>query len=378
MASVEQRKLANSEKRYDVRYRAPDGSARMRTFTTKRDADRYKATVEADKVRGSWVDPRLGRVTLTEYAEEWLTNRPDLRVRTRETYEAQLRLHIYPELGKTEIAKISPTAVRSWYARTARNVSSSQAAKCYRLLRTILSTAVADELIVRNPCKIEGAGIERAAERPQATSEQVFELAAAVPERHRALILLAGFVGPRLGELLGLRSRHIDLLHGTITIAQQEQQLNDGTLIIAPPKTEAGVRTVAVPQFLIPELERHLSKFAIPGHDGRVFPGEHGGPLRRQVLQKHWVAARRMVGLPQHFHFHDLRHTANTLAASTGASLRELMYRMGHASPQAALRYQHATRERDRLVAESVNEIAIRAIEVAVPTAPKARLADSS
>jgi integrase len=234
MASIKSRRLANGEKRYDVRYRAPDGTARMRTFKTKRDAERYENTVEADKIRGAWVDPRRGKVTLEEYAKEWLSNRPTLRVRTRETYETQLRLHIYPHLGKTEIARVSPTAVRSWYAQITRDVSPSQAAKCYRLLRTILTTAVTDELMIRNPCRIEGAGIERSAERPQATPEQVFELAAAVPERYRAFILLAGFAGPRLGELLGLRSRHVDLLHATITIEQQEQQLNNGQLIIAP------------------------------------------------------------------------------------------------------------------------------------------------
>jgi integrase len=372
MASIKVRKLACGERRYDVRYRAPDGTARMRTFKARRDADRFQNTVEADKIRGSWVDPRRGRVTLEEYAKEWLSHRPQLRERTRETYEAQLRLHIYPKLGATEIAKISATAIRAWYAQVIRDVSASQAAKCYRLLRTILATAVTDELIVRNPCRIEGAGVERSAERPQATPEQVFQLADAVPEQYRALILLAGFVGPRVGELLGLRSRHVDLLHGTLTIEQQEQQLTSGRLIIAPPKTDAGIRTLALPAFLVPELERHLSRFSIPGADGRVFPGNHGGPLRRQVLQKHWVAARKKVGLPTHFHFHDLRHTANTLAASTGASLRELMYRMGHASPQAALRYQHATRERDEQLAQSLDALLIRSRTYELTTEPAA------
>jgi len=89
-----------------------------------------------------------------------------------------------------------------------------------------------------------------------------------------------------------------------------------------------------------------------------VFPGEKGGPLRVLTVRKHWDRARELVdGLPDGFWFHDLRHTANTLTASTGASTRELMYRMGHATSDAAMRYQHATRERDAEVARKVNDL---------------------
>ena len=88
-----------------------------------------------------------------------------------------------------------------------------------------------------------------------------------------------------------------------------------------------------------------------------MFPGERGGPLRRHVVQEHWARARAQVTLPAGFRFHDLRHTANTLTAATGASTRELMHRMGHASPQAALRYQHATRARDTAIAQSLSAL---------------------
>jgi integrase len=243
-----------------------------------------------------------------------------------------------------------------------RRSSPIMAAKTYRLLRTILNTAATDELIVRNPCRLDGAGIERPAERPQVTPDQVFALAEAVPDRFRALVLVAGFVGLRQGELLGLRTRHIDLLHATVTVEQQEQQLKSGELIIGPPKTTAGTRTLALPKFLVRELEEHFSRFGDPDPDGRVFSGEQGGPLRRHVLQKHWNRSRNAVAdLPPGFRFHDLRHTANTIAAGTGASLKDLMYRMGHASPQAALRYQHATRERDQFIADAVDGIVVAA-----------------
>jgi integrase len=362
MAHITRRKTAAGEPRYVVKYRAPAGRQREKWFRTLVEARRYATTASADVISGRWVDPRAGRVTLEEYANRWLAQRPMLRPRTCETYEAQLRLHVIPSLGGIELAKLTPAHVREWHSGLiAGGVSPNMAAKCYRLLRTMMGTACADELIVRNPCVVKGAGLEHTAERPVATAAEVWEVADAIVERFRCLVLLAGFVGLRVGELLGLERRHVNLLHGTITVEQQEQQLRGGELILGPPKTEAGVRTLALPPFLARELDTHLAAYAAPGSHGRVFCGERGGPLRRHVLQKHWSYARAKAGLPEGFRMHDLRHTANTLTASSGASLKEQMYRMGHASAEAALRYQHATRDRDVAVAKALDDLATAA-----------------
>ena len=141
----------------------------------------------------------------------------------------------------------------------------------------------------------------------------------------------------------------------TLKVTRQLQQLVDGTLIFTPPKTAAGVRTIALPAFLGTELEGHFASWAAAGTDGLLFIGEKGGPLRRHVLHKHWRLATGSVGR-QDLHFHDLRHVGNTLAAATGASTKGLMSRMGHASPQAALRYQHATADRDAAIAAGLHD----------------------
>ena len=194
-----------------------------------------------------------------------------------------------------------------------------------------------------------------------ATVEQVWALADATPPRYRCLILLAGFLGLRRGELLGLECRHVDLLHRTVRVEQQQVELNSGALVVGAPKTEAGVRTVALPAFLIPELESHLAHFAAAGPNGQFFTGERSEVLRKRAVDRNWNQARAAVAdLPKNFHFHDLRHTANTITASTGASTAELMHRMGHASSAAALRYQHATQERDIEVARRLDEFVAR------------------
>lgn len=324
-------------------------------FPTKTEADRALARATADQSRGAWVDPSRGRVTLKGYARDWLAENARLRPRTRELYDGLLRNHLLPSLGDVELGSLTPAAVRRWHAKlvAAENPGPSTVAKAYRLLHAVLATATADELIAKNPCLVTGAGTERAIERPVITVAQVYALAQAVEPRFRALVLMAAFTGLRRGELFGLTRARMDLLHGTVTIAEQRQQLADGRLIVGPPKSDAGHRTIALPKPLVAELEAHLVRFAGAGPRDLVFCGAKGGPLRDHVWQAKWDKARQAVGLPG-LHFHDLRHVANTLAAASGASTRELMHRMGHASPNAALRYQHTTKDRDAVIAAAL------------------------
>lgn len=350
--------------RYQARY--PDAIGQLipapTTFTTKVDAGRYLDRIRTDQDRGAWIDPRAGHMTLSDYAWGWLALRPDLRPRTQELYEGYLRLHILPTLGDFELGSLSTARIRAWHAGliAAGRPGRSTVAKAYRLLSTIMRTAVEDELILKNPCILKKAGVERPSERPIATVAQVYEIADTVGGRFRILVLLATFTGLRLGEMQALKRRWIDLDQGTLRVVEQTQLLKDGTLVTGPPKTDAGVRTVAIPAAILPDLAAHLDEHSTAGPDGLVIPGPGGVPFRRGTFYTEWKNALRAVGI-EGLRPHDLRHTGNTLAASTGASTKELMARMGHASPRAALIYQHATAERDRAIADALSEmIALR------------------
>jgi integrase len=342
------------------------------TFGTKTEAQKALASTTADQARGAWIDPGAGRLTLGEYAPRWLDHRPDLRPRTRELYASLLRLHVLPPLGALPLTKISTAGVREWHARLSSPAGpgASTAAKAYRLLRTILGTAFEDGLIAANPCTIRRAGQERSAKRPLVAIGDVYALADAIGPELRALVLLAAFGGLRRGELLALRRRNVDPLHGTVTIIEQVQRLQYGRVVYAPPKTAAGLRTVTLPKPVLDELASHLATGA-DGPDALVFNGQKGGPLSEHMLQVRWNRARRTVGLPD-VHLHDLRHHAGTLAASTGASTAELMARLGHSSPAAALRYQHATRDRDEAIAAMMGD----AIERSRVSSPSADIVD--
>jgi integrase len=355
--------------RYQARYRI-DGvwKTAPTTFRTKGDADAFLAATRADVGRGTWIDPTAGKVGLAAYSGRWLSDRPNLRPRTRDLYEGLLRLHILPDLGATPIGELTTGQVRTWRAAMikAGRPGPSTIAKCYRLLHAICATAVEDSLIIRNPCVIKGASVERPAERPVATIQQVFELADAIEPRFRALMLLATFCGLRVGELRALRQRNLDLLHRSVAVVEQYQQLADGTLDLGPPKTDAGRRKVAIPEVIIPDLEHHLATSCTPGLNNLVFPGVIGRPFRTATLHAAWQRALATTGI-EGLRFHDLRHTGNTLAAATGASTKELMSRMGHASPRAALIYQHATQDRDAAIAADLSDLIVQAREHAGP-----------
>jgi integrase len=306
-------------------------------------------------------------VELREYANAWLVQRVGLRPRTVELYGSLLDNHILPELGSAHLSSLSTAGIRSWHSSLLRRSqpSSVTVAKCYRLLRTILATAVEDELIAKNPCVIKGASIEHSMERPIAGVTEIDRLAAAVPARYRAMILLGTYGGLRYGELAGLERQHIDVAAGAVTVVQQLQELSTGECCIGPPKTDAGRRSVTIPPYILIDVKWHMLRFVANGPTALVFTAPEGGPLRRSNFRRRvWEPARENVGLGQ-MHFHDLRHTGNTLAASTGASTKELMRRLGHASARAALIYQHATAERDAAIARNLCELALgRAINV--------------
>ena len=353
--------------RWQARYRAPDGQDHRapETFRTKTAADRWLAALETDLMRGQWIDSRAGAVLLSKYAETWMAGRSDLKVRTRELYRWLLGKYVVPQLGHLRLEEITPSTVRAWHATLLRDGSPSPTRQAYALLRAMLNTAVADELLLRNPCLVRGAGVARSGERTTATLAQVQALADAVPHRYRMLILLAAWSGARWGELVALSRDRLDLERGTMRIDRQYVELEDNSLVLDTPKTAAGIRTVHIPPHLLPDLRAHLEDHR--NHPTLVFTTGLGGPLSRGGFRSTWVKARERAGLPD-FRFHDLRHTGNTLAATTGASTKELMARMGHASMRAALIYQHATMERDQGIAAALSELATREPRPAAPS----------
>lgn len=347
--------------RWQARYRHPRTNELLvgpTTFKLKGDASRWLAGIQRDIERGTWLDPAWGALTLQDYATTWLTQRT-LRPRTVELYEGLLKRYIMPSLGRTEIGDLSPRDVRAWHVTLLKRGQPGPVtvAKAYRLLRTICETAVSDELIARNPCNLRGASVEHSAERPVLSVAEVGALADAIEDRYRALVLLGAWCGLRLGEALALTRVDVNVEEGWVWIDKSDAELKSGERIVGPPKTKAGIRKVFVPPHVVPALADHLERFSGGcGPSDLVFTSTLGQPVRRASLYNAWLRATKELGLTG-VTMHDLRHTGATLAAATGASTKELMNRLGHASSDAALRYQHATKDRDAAIAAALSEL---------------------
>jgi len=344
--------------RWQARYTGPDGRmhAAPTTFETKGDAETWLATVRTDIVRDAWspgaAQPK--KLTLAAYADRWLTAR-DLEARTRQHYRSLLDRHILPTLGPVPIRALTPDLIREWYSTTALDTPTLRS-HAYGLLRTILGQAERDELIRSNPCHIRGAGNTKRVKKVKPASLAELEtLTGAMPDRYRVMVLLAAWCAMRFGELAELRRSDVDTKVGVIHVRRGVVRAA-GEVIVKRPKTDSSIRDIAIPPHLLPMVEDHLRSYAEPGPSGLLFPARGGGNLAPSSLYRVFYRAREAAGRPD-LRFHDLRHTGAVLAAQTGATLAELMGRLGHSTPGAALRYQHAAQERDLEIARRLSEL---------------------
>lgn len=356
--------------RFRARYTGPDTirHAAPFTFETRGDAEAWLVAERRLVTSGDdWEPPKTRsirsakRMSFGEYAEVWLAGRTvrgrPLADRTREHYEKLLEAYILPSFGDVSLRSITPEMVDLWYARTAAGRPTTQA-HAYSLLRTILGTAVDRNLIsTANPAKVRGGGSTQRAKKVQpATLVELEALVSAMPARYQLMTLLASWCALRFGELAELRRGDIDTKNGVLRIRRGVVRAAGQTIIKAP-KSESGSRDVAVPPHLLPLVRQHLLQHAEAGRDGLLFPARGGGHLAPSSLYRVFYRARDKAGRPD-LRWHDLRHTGAVLAAQTGATLAELMGRLGHSTPAAALRYQHAAAGRDHEIAQRLSVLA--------------------
>ena len=354
-------------KMYQASYIGPDMARHNApgTFTARADAEGWLALERQLIEWDEWMPPAQRRAkqlhddaqTLRTYADTWLPERTavrGLKPKTVSEYQRYLDRLIYPTLGDMRLKDVTPATVRAWIGKlNARTPRINEHA--YALLKTILATAVQDELLDRNPCRERMRKPVRHIGEP-ATLDELALLVAAMPERLRLMIELAAWCALRFGEVAELRRGDVDLKNGEIRVSRAVQWV-DGKKIVAAPKADS-VRVVAFPPHIGEAIKEHLRKHAQWGKDGLLFPTTHGEQYRAPTFhQAYFRKAREAAGRPN-LRFHDLRHTGATMAAASGATLAELMQRLGHSTVSAALAYQHAAQGADKRIAARLSEIA--------------------
>lgn len=355
-------------------YIGPDNQRHnaTQTFDTKLDAETWLGTEKRLIDRDEWTAPKVRAErrrtgTFAVYAAAWLPMRKvrgrPLAPRTIAGYQRLLDDVINPTFGSTEIRHISPEAVRHWFAHLDNGKTKptpTQNAHAYALLKAILATAVDEDIIAANPCRVRGAGqARRASKTTIATPNQIRKLISEIAERYRAMTALMCWCGLRWGEVTELRRKDIDLKNKVVHV-RRGVTLVGGEFVVGPPKSEAGIRDVHIPENVMPLLRRHLERAGVAGRDQLLFAsaGDPSKHLRTASYHKVFTTAKAKAGLPTTFRVHDMRHTALSNATAVGAGLTDVMALAGHSTTSAALRYQHQIEGRGREIAAALAKLA--------------------
>lgn len=355
--------------RWQAAYNGPDARVHYcptGTFANKEYAEGWIASelrlIELD----AWTPPAVreaakwaGRVTVEQYVERWIGSR-ELRDTTRRTYETTLANHIKgTTIAEVTVKALTRGQVTTWWQSLDKATPRARS-KAYSLLRSALNAAVDEELIDTNPARVKNRkAVTTGALRKLVPiePEQLDQLVAGIQiERYRLLVQLAAWGGLRYGELVALRRRDIDLRgdYPVVSVTRSVTFIPGKEPYAGPPKTDAGERNVVLPSALKPVIAAHLLQHTQPGADGLLFPSKNGGYLWESVFYKAWDKARKAAGLPT-LRVHDLRHASAVWALQTGETFSGVQARLGHSTPAAALRYQHAASGSDERIARGLD-----------------------
>ncbi len=334
MATIEAYKTASGAKRYRVRFRSPDNRATQRRgFATQRDAKTFAATVEVSKLRGEYVAPIDGRLTIAELGPGWLHRQQGhMKPSAYRSLETAWRIHVEPRWGRVRLTDLRITDSQAWVSELASKRGATVVIRAFGVLAGIVDDAVSDRRLPMNP--VRGTKLPKKSRRPHTylSHADVWKLAAAAGDRG-PLVLVLAYCGLRWGEATGLRIKDLNLLRRRLTVVQNAVRVA-GTVHVGTPKSNRH-RTVPIPAIVVERLAQQCEGKA---RDDLVFPSPSDGSfMRRGNVSTGWFEkAVQRAGVPR-ITPHDLRHTAASLAVSAGANVKAVQAMLGHASAAMTL-----------------------------------------
>ena len=376
--SIVKRQSHRDDHVYLVRLRDPDGRVFNRTFRTRKEAVRWELDQRSQLARGGWIDPRGAETPVAEVARRWLEANPSKRDSGWARDEAIVRLHLEPVLGRRPIGSVTPRDVQGlvndW-------VANGQAPRTVRrqfgVLRAVCNAAVANDLIVRSPCRAINLPPVEPVNHRLPSVDDLARLAAALGDE-APIMWLGAVLGLRWGEVVGLRVGRLDLLRGELTVAEQQTRGRGGAPVTGPPKSSAGRRTLSLPEVLSETLAAHLRRCGLTAAQpaALVFVAPQGGPVRYDKWRRRvWMPACAAAGVGG-LGFHDLRRVNATVLVAEGVNIKTAQARLGHSDPRLTLAvYAQATGEGDRNAAKVLGDRLMSPPAAAVRSRPRARRA---
>jgi integrase len=321
------------EVRYMVRYRQPNRrTTKKRGFLTVRDAKEFAATVEVEKMTGTYVAPSLGLISVGELAPAWLSRKEsDVAKSNYRMLESAWRIHVQPAWGTTRIADIELNGVEQWIARMGRKSGATTVLRSFGVLAGIVDDAVKARRLASNPVRgAENLPHKTGKRRVYLSADDVGRLAAE-SGRHRVLVLTLAYTGIRWGEAVALRVSDVQFLKRRLSVHDNAVQLGvDHAVGVTKSRQE---RSVPVPQFVLTELSVQCQG---RGLDDLVF-GDGVHYLPRPKSRDGWFVGAVKRAKVQKISPHDLRHTCASIAISSGVNVLALSRMLGHQSAKVTL-----------------------------------------
>jgi len=389
---------------FRANWRDPAGDQKAKTFKTRKEANAYLAEIEQSLNRGTYIDPKAGKLLFSTHAQRWLDAR-HVETRTQERTESVMRVHLLPKWGQWPLAKIEHLSVQEWVNELSRRLAPASVAKCHTTLSMVLGSAVRARLIPFNSCEGVKLPSTHKPKRPAlALSKTEFfdKLLPTVPVEHRALVALPAGSGLRWGECVGLTWSNIDLNRDILRVVQVVIETGGSRSIKPFPKSKAGVRTIPIPRFLADELQALRSAKGEVDSTSLVFATRTGlPPLRSTFRREVWRPALVQAGLlgavvdlaPDKWRatwpdedgmtwdkeftterdavahvavnaaggirFHDLRHSYATWLVSDGVPVNIVQKVMGHENASTTLNlYTHAPNEFEKRIKDVFDDSA--------------------
>ncbi|MEU0520653.1 tyrosine-type recombinase/integrase [Streptosporangium sp. NPDC006007] len=314
-------------KRWLACWTGPTGRETTKAFARKQEAADHSNAMEADRLRGVYVDAREGRVKLQEYGKtKWLPAQVHLREGSTDTYDTHLRSRIYPALGDRRMNGITRSDMKAFVSGLASDLKPSTVHTVFAVIRSLMQSAVDDGVIPANPCsRVPLPRIEPRVVEPLPVSA-VLALVETITPRYKLAVWLAAGLGLREGEALGLTVSKVDFLRRRVHIHRQMQKG-----ILSPLKTKASKRTVPADDLVLTEITAHMQKFT-PGSHEVLITNRCRRPVKRSSFWSCWADAVEGAGLPKGTRFHDLRHFYASSLIRANLNPKVIQSRLGHAT----------------------------------------------
>jgi integrase len=337
-------------------YEDANGRKRYITSTRKTKQEMKAAVRKALEDRDKGIAYDSENLTVEKYLDRWLEAiRDNVRPGTFKPYEAIVRLHVKPTLGRTKLDKLNAMQLEKLYRQKLdAGLSARRVRYIHVTIRKALKDAVRLQLLSRNVADAAIPPRPVKSEIEPLTQDQMRSLLdAARGDKLEALYVLAITTGMRQGELLGLQWKDIDFESGTLRVSRS---VYDG--VISPPKTNAGQRTIRLSKLAKAALRKHRVESAKQRISEWVFPNARGTTIGHQNLHnRSWKPLLKRAGLPHSVRFHDLRHSCISLLLARGVPIKVVSEMAGHADVSITLSvYGHVLPDMQSTAADGIDE----------------------